>query len=111
MKIELKSEVAGRAKEAYDKIVSILESEGCEGSGLIVYSGEDWTARGERYGEDALIVIIHEEGDDCHYFSMDACYNTGRGYDGYETMFAALRESDLMNEQINSWSSAVHDLY
>jgi hypothetical protein len=91
-------------------VFDFLRSRGCDTTGIPSYTGAQWKARGEDYGQDSLLVILHEEGDHRPFFSMDACYRTGAAsdYEPFEALMAELQKHGLWFETCTSWYSAVY---
>ena len=88
--------------------------------GVRFLSGEEWRNRGEKYGETAVLVLIHEgERPFAKYFSYDACYevaNAGRHctaeganvYRACDEMADHLRSGGFLPEQMYRWATSVH---
>ena len=72
------------------------------------YSPREWTDRGEQYGTESLLVIVHEACDASIAISLDGAYNSGVSYDHYNALDKALRDEGLYLEGLYSWCSAVY---
>jgi hypothetical protein len=77
-------------------------------------SGEEWRNEGEKYGETAVLVLLHEGVPEfAKYFSYDVCYSMsrrGRNRDAYracDEMAEHLREGGFLPEQLYRWATAV----
>lgn len=78
-----------------------IDGGGCQA----FYSPEEWKLRGESYGQNALLIIVHDGGDLAPFFNYD--------YEAYaliDRMDNALSELDCYAEQCTSWYSAVYAL-
>ena len=82
---------------------------------VVFRSGEEWRDRGEKYGETAVLVLIHEgQPSFAKYFSYDACYemsNRGQNRDVYracDEMAEHLREGGFVPEPMYRWATSVH---
>ena len=90
---------------AYDTIVRVLaehdalQSGGCR----VFYSPAEWKARGERYGQDAELIVIYDGGTHRAFMTLDA----GR-YELHEAMRAALEAAGCWAEECTTWYGAVY---
>lgn len=67
------------------------------------YSPKQWRARGEDYGTEAELIVVHDGGDLAPYFNYDyECYQM------VEQMNAALLEAGLFAESCTSWYTAIY---
>ena len=75
------------------------------------YTPKAWRDRGETYGRDSKLVVLHEGGNS-RVLSMTGAYNYGNGgsecYDAYERLVEKLRENGYWIEEMYSWASAVY---
>ena len=106
------------AKRIVDRIAAIEPDLNLGGVSFL--SGEEWRNRGEKYGETAVLVLIHEgERPFAKYFSYDACYevaNAGRYctaeganvYRACDEMAGHLRSAGFLPEQMYRWATSVH---
>lgn len=74
----------------------------------VFWSPKEWKEKGERYGEGAAFIVIHEGGDHAPYFSMDHAYETG-SYKQYEEQLKLLSEHDFWSEGIYRWSTSINE--
>jgi hypothetical protein len=76
----------------------------------VFWSPKEWRNKGEHYGLNAELVILHEGGDHAPFFSLDYCswYKDGR-YDQYDEQCKFLREYGFWLEGLYTWSSAVYE--
>lgn len=67
------------------------------------YSPAEWRARGEEYGKDALLILVHDGGDLAAYCNP--------AYEDRDAMIAlrdALSHVGLYAEQCTGWYTAVY---
>lgn len=63
----------------------------------------EWLARGEEYGTDSVLVLVHDGGDLAPFCNWDYCR-----YDLSERLQNALGKSGFFYEQCTCWYSAVY---
>ena len=91
--------------DAYDKIIAYLEEKNLTNSGgcKTFYSPKEWEERGEDYGTDSELIVVHDGGDPGMAFSYDReCYETLDG------MIDALKPLNVYPEQCTCWYSAIY---
>ncbi len=78
--------------------------EGATGGGCrAFYSPAEWRERGEEYGRDSLLILVHDGGDLATMCSLDyGCYQA------QARLVAELRKRGLFVEQCTTWYSAVY---
>ena len=64
---------------------------------------EQWRARGELYGHNAVLIVVHDGGPLAPFFSFDY-----EDYDAIDAMNEALRVGDYWAEQCTTWYSAIY---
>lgn len=101
------------AKRIVDRIAAIEPDLNLGGVSFL--SGEEWRNRGESYGENAVLVLIHEgQPSFAKYFSYDTCYEMNRkgpSGDEYLTcddMTDHLLSAGFLPEQMYRWATSVH---
>lgn len=67
------------------------------------YTPKEWRARGELYGTDALLVVVHDGGDLAPFFNLD--YGA---YKLFDKMWNALEPVGVWAEACTSWYTAVY---
>jgi hypothetical protein len=69
------------------------------------YTPEEWRARGETWGLNALVIVVHDGGDVAPFF------NSAYG-DGYATkdMREALQAAGFYAENSTSWYSDIYPI-
>lgn len=76
-----------------------LYSGGCKA----FYSPDAWKKRGERYGHNACLIVVHDGGDLAPLFNLDCeCYSL------WETMFQELLMEGFRAEQATSWYTCIY---
>ena len=90
---------------AYDKIMSFLEENGLTNTGgcKAFYSPKEWQERGEEYGCDSVLVIVHDGGDHGNAFSYDR-----EEYEVLDAMIEHLHPSGVYPEQCTCWYTAIY---
>ena len=74
---------------------------GLDGAGF--YTGEQWKERGERYGTNALLVVVHDGSDLAGFFNVDYMQHGKQ-----EAMTEALERLGLYAESCTCWYSAIY---
>ena len=74
----------------------------------VFYSPQEWNDRGEPFGKNAALIILHEGGDHAPFFSMDYSYEAG-SYEDYENQINFLKEHGFWSEGMYRWSSAIYE--
>ena len=74
----------------------------------VFWSPKQWEEKGESYGTDSDLVVLHEGGDHASFFSLDHSYNGG-SYDDYEDQLKFLSKHGFYCESLYSWSSAIYE--
>lgn len=67
------------------------------------YSPAEWEARREAYGQDAVLIVVHDGGDHMAHFAYE-CQDT----EAINSMADALRPLGLFSEQATVWYSALY---
>ena len=67
------------------------------------YSPESWEHRGESYGKNSLLIVVHDGGDLAPYFN----YDYGK-YIFINEMSESLHKLGVYAEQCTSWYSAIY---
>lgn len=73
--------------------------------GKQAYNPEDWEKRGEVYGTDSTLVIVHDGGNHAGFFNWDYCE-----YYLIDEMADALKAIGFFSEQCTGWYSAIYPL-
>lgn len=67
------------------------------------YSPAEWRARGERYGLQSELIVVHDGGDLASFFNPDyMCWNL------QTTMNEALEKAGYYAEPCTSWYTAIY---
>lgn len=90
---------------AYDIIMTFLESRGMTDPGgcKTFYSPAEWKSRGEEYGRNSELVIVHDGGDVAAICNMD--YGN---YKLHDALQEALSTAGFYFEGCTCWYSAVY---
>ena len=92
-------------KQAHEAIVAFLEKNGLTYTGgcRTFYSPKEWEERGEDYGRNSELVIVHDGGDPGDAFSWDR-----ENYKVIEAMNETLKPLGVYSEQCTCWYSAIY---
>lgn len=99
------SALDGEARKVAEALVEYwrekdrLYAGGCK----VFYSPEAWAERGEDYGTQAVLVLVHDGGDHAPTLNLDYC-----DYKAYDDLQRALRGMGYFVEQCTGWYSAVY---
>ena len=74
----------------------------------VFWSPKEWRDKGEPYGRNSALVILHEGGDHAPFFSLDHSYYDG-SYNQYEEQVRFLSEYGFWLEGLYTWSSAIYE--
>jgi hypothetical protein len=90
---------------AAEAIVSVLRREDRADAGgcRAFYSPAEWEARREAYGQDAVLIVVHDGGDHMAHFAYEC-----QDYEAINRMADALRPLGLYSEQATVWCSALY---
>lgn len=91
-------------RKIHKAIMSVLPHWAEPGGCRVFYTPEEWQARGEKYGEGASLVVVHDGGDHAPYFNWDY-----RAYPAVEAMLHALEEAGYLPSQCTSWYTAIYE--
>lgn len=67
------------------------------------YSPEEWISRGEVYGVDAILIVVHDGGDLASHFNVDYC-----DYVDFGHMARLLEGVGCFAEACTSWYTAIY---
>ncbi len=85
-----------RALTVYDK----LNTGGCQ----TFYSPQEWKDRGEAYGCESVLIVVHDGGDHRPFFTLD-----GEVYAMYEFLLETLsNEGGMYQETCTCWYTAIY---
>lgn len=74
----------------------------------VFWSPQEWRNKGECYGRDSGLIILHEGGDHAPFFSLDHSYDSG-SYEQYEEQIKFLEAHGFWSEGLYTWSSAIYE--
>jgi hypothetical protein len=98
--------LSGLGRKAAETIITHVCADFPDASGggcRAFYTPDEWRARGEQYGADAELIVVHDGGDLAPYFSYDECC-----YDLLEGMVEALSPTGTYAEQCTCWYTAIY---
>ena len=103
--LQTPSDLTTLGKTACETIVAFLKKKKLTntGGGKAFYSPKEWKERGEDYGTESELVVVHDGGDHARAFSWD--------YEDYTTIEALnveLAKIGLFAEQCTTWYSAIY---
>jgi hypothetical protein len=96
-----------QGQQAAEAIVALMTAELANpsgGGGKAFYTPEEWSDRGEDYGQGAVLIVVHDGGDQARYFNLDY-----EQYGAFDRMNTRLEQLGLYAEQCTCWYSAVYD--
>jgi hypothetical protein len=90
---------------AWKTVTALLRKDGSlfAGGCKAFYSPAEWRERGEEYGCDSELVVVHDGGEHARYFNYDH-----GDYSAIERMQAALALAGLWAEACTCWYSCVY---
>jgi hypothetical protein len=97
----------GTARIVADLVVATLTADlgkapyagGCRA----FYSPQEWVARGERYGRDAVLILVHDGGDLSYYCNPDK-----GDHAAVRILSDALRAHGFFIQACTCWYSAIY---
>lgn len=95
-----------RGKAAAELILDFLLAEGLTGTcGChAFYSPQQWKERGEKYGHDALLILVYDSGD------ITTCMDPAQGqHDLIDRFMENLERNGFVIEPCTHWYSAIYD--
>ena len=97
-----------KGERAYDTILAKLQEFDLTNTGgcKAFYSPKQWAERGEEYGLDSELIVVHDGGDLRNVFNYD--YAAESSYRFMEQMNAALKEQGLWFECCTCWYAAIY---
>lgn len=97
------SPAAARVHEAIMAVLNDAPYELSTGGGRAFYTPEEWRARGEQYGRESVLIVVHDGGDHAHYFNPDY-----EGHHAKSIMDKALDKIGCYAEPCTCWYTAVY---
>jgi hypothetical protein len=94
---------------AVDTITALLDQLGMDDTGgcKAFYSPTEWKERGEEYGKDSVLIVVHDGGDLACFFNWSYAKETG--YRMLNDMQEALEGEGLRAEQCTAWYTAIYN--
>ena len=111
--LKIPESLKGLGRDAAEKVVAFIrarhknvfgdDKEPTGGGCKTFYTPEEWKERGEQYGLNALVVVVHDGGDVAPYFNWDyECYHL------IEALGEELAKIGCFAEQCTGWYSAIY---
>lgn len=97
--------LTAQGKKAAHAILNLLERQDSTYTGgcKAFYSPKEWRERGEAYGTDSVLIVVHDGGDLAYRFNYDhGCFGL------VNEMAGALNEVGFYAEPCTSWYSAIY---
>jgi hypothetical protein len=113
--MSIPQDLQGLGKEAAEIVVAYIRSQYKEtfgeteepdtGGCKMFYTPKAWKERGEQYGRESLVIVVHDGGDHAPYFNWDyQCYEMIEGLN------KALAKIGCFTEQCTTWYSAIYKI-
>jgi hypothetical protein len=81
-------------------VEGLTETGGCQA----FYSPKQWKEHGEKYGNDALLILVYDGGD------IDICMDPAKGQHELVDRFRDnLEQNGFVMEPCSHWYSAIYD--
>lgn len=102
---EIPDGLSDLGRKAAEVIVALAVADGAAstGGGRSFYTLAEWKERGEEYGHQAELIVVHDGGDLAKYFNYDYCV-----YGAIERMDEALAKAGLHAGPCTSWYTAIY---
>tara|TARA_Y100000296_G_scaffold84354_1_gene117467 strand:- start:54 stop:410 length:357 start_codon:yes stop_codon:yes gene_type:complete len=103
--LALPANASPAAARARDAIVDRLVRDGNADTGgcHTFYTPEEWAARGEEYGLDSVLIVVHDGGGAAPYFNLDY-----EAYNKFDRMGTALGRAGFWPEACTCWYTAIY---
>ena len=104
---DMPSGLSQNGKTAYNTIMAFLSEKSMNYSGgcKSFYSPEEWQDRGEQYGLQSKLIVVHDGGDLAPIFNLDY-----ERYNLHDEMQSKLAEAGLFAEACTSWYTAIYEI-
>lgn len=99
------SHLTGEALRVAKVVLDLLPADASGGGCGAFASPEEWAARGEKYGLDSLLILVHDGGDLAPRCNWDYC-----NYKLQEEFLEGLKLRGFYYDQCTSWYSAVYPM-
>jgi hypothetical protein len=104
MTLQIPDTISKAARHAAEAIILYLELiDGTTGGCRAFYSPTEWLERGEEYGHDAELIVVHDGGDLAPAFNLD--YGA---YDSFDSMARRLANVGVTAEACTCWYTAIY---
>ena len=97
--------LSDKGKQAHSAILAFLEKHGLTYTGgcRAFYSPKEWAERGEEYGDDGELIVVHDGGCVGNAFSYD-----NENYKMIEEMNETLKPLGVYSEPCTRWYTAIY---
>lgn len=93
----------GECYKVAEIVKGVLGSRANDGGNDTFFAPEVWKAKGEKYGVESVLVLVHDGGDLAPYCNYDYME-----YDKIDKLSDVLGKSGYYVENCTSWYSAVY---
>jgi len=102
---EIPAGLSEAGRDAAEAIVSYLlaNDDLYSGGGTVFYTPAQWAERGEEYGLESELIVVHDGGSHAAYFNPDY-----EAYELYDGMNNELKRVGVYPEQQTGWYSAIY---
>lgn len=92
----------GRA--AYNCIMKFLKARKLTNTGgcKAFYTPQQWVEKGEKFGQNALLIVVHDGGD------LARCFNWDYESPLYKKMIKHLEDNGFWAEALTCWATAIY---
>ena len=99
---DLNSPFAG--EQAYELIVDFLDWHNLTYTGgcRAFYTPEQWTLRGDQFGEGSVLIVVHDGGD------LASVFNGSYGSPLFDQMAKRLERNGYYAESLSTWATAIY---
>ena len=109
--IEIPKGLSRLGRRAAQTILRVMQEQAKEmgsefstGGCKLFYSPKEWKDRGEEYGTESLLVVVHDGGDAAYWFNYDYM-----AYSMIDKMTKELQEKlNVYAEQCTCWYTAIY---
>jgi|2_EtaG_2_1085320.scaffolds.fasta_scaffold07444_2 hypothetical protein len=109
MNFQIPSDLSEKGRQAAEIISSFCNEHRLKSSQRVFIDPEEWS--GSCYGQNSLLIVMHEGSDANRALSMDGAYEQNGGdYSLYESLVERLREAGVFIEQCTRYHSAIYEV-
>ena len=98
--------LSGESKKVADIVNSVMGEDAYGGGCKAYYTPDEWRERGESYGTESVLILVHDGSDLASYCNIDyGCVSR------IEKLRIALEKNGYYVENCTGWYSAVYRIY